>query len=276
MDKERVRRWYNGYSWGNGTVYNPFDILLFFKQKIFKNYWFESGTPSFLLKLMAQNSYYMPGLEELEVSEAIASSFEIEDLNIETILFQTGYLTIKSIKELAGRRTFILGYPNLEVKMSLNDALLEYCSLRSSVKEKNIINLFRILERNDLDQLGKLFHAFFASIPHDWFRKNNIAEYEGFYASVFYAYFTALDLNIRVEDATNHGRIDMTVLFEQRCYIFEFKVIDGRSKHNSALEQIKAKRYAEKYAADFSETYLIGVEFNRADKNISDYEWETA
>jgi hypothetical protein len=273
-DKEQVRNWYNGFSWGNGTVYNPFDILLFFDSGVFRNYWFESGTPRFLLKLLEENHYFMPDLEYVEASEAIAESFEIEDLAIETLLFQTGYLTVKEIIQLGARRTYALTYPNLEVKMSLNDALLGHLSRRQSAKEKNIIRLYRLLQANDFEQLKELFHSFFAAIPHDWFRKNSIEEYEGFYASVFYAYFCALGLEVKAEDTTSRGRIDMTVFFENRCYIFEFKLAGGGGASGNALRQIKDRRYAEKYHADFAEIYLVGVEFDKTSRNITAFEFE--
>jgi len=273
-DKEQVKEWYNGFSWGNSTVYNPFDILLFFDSGVFRNYWFESGTPRFLLKLLEENQYFIPDLEHVEASEAIAESFEIEDLTIETLLFQTGYLTIKEIIQLGARRTYALTYPNLEVKMSLNDALLGYLSQRQSAKEKNVIKLYRLLQANDLEQLEELFHSFFAAIPHDWFRKNNIEEYEGFYASVFYAYFCALGLDVKAEDTTNHGRIDMRVIFETRCYIFEFKLTETGKTSGTAMQQIKDKQYAEKYRSEFSEIYLIGVEFDKNQRNITAFEFE--
>jgi hypothetical protein len=124
--------------------------------------------------------------------------------------------------------------------------------------------------------MEEVFHSFFATIPGDWFRKNNIAEYEGFYASVFYAYFASLGLDIKVEDPTNHGRMDMTLFFEGRCYIFEFKVVEYADGDGSALEQIKAKKYAEKYASDYNEIHLIGVEFRKEDRNIVRFEVEQA
>jgi len=274
-DKAKIRHWYNGYSWGNGTVYNPFAIIQFFDDNgTFKNYWFETGTPSFLLKLLTEKRYSITDLDNIEVSEAITQDFELENLELETLLFQTGYLTIKEIRTYGSRRTYIMSYPNLEVEMSLNDSLLSYCSIGLSRKEKNVINLYKLLEKNDLESMQTLFHSFFASVPSDWFRKNNIAEYEGFYASVFYAYFAALGLNVRTEDPRNDGRMDMTLLFEGRCYIFEFKVVEYSTGDGSALQQIKDKKYADKYSADYKEIYLVGVEFRKEDKNIVRFEYE--
>jgi hypothetical protein len=123
--------------------------------------------------------------------------------------------------------------------------------------------------------MEKLFYSFFAAIPHDWFRKNNKAEYEGFYASVFYAYFAALGLDVRVEDSTNKGRLDMVVLFQGCCYIFEFKVVEDAEGDGTALQQIKERNYADKYAAAAEDIYLIGVEFRKADRNIVRFETET-
>ena len=276
LDLNKVKEWYNGYSWGDGTVYNPFDILQFIKTGKYRNYWFESGTPSFLLKLLAEQNYFIPDLEELVVSENIAASFEIENLQIETLLFQTGYLTIKEIVDLYdGALSFRLSYPNKEVMMSLNDNIITYASSSSSSKEKNRVALIKALLDGDVDRLKTVFHSFFASIPSDWFRKNNISEYEGFYASIFYSYFTALGLNVRVEDSTNHGKIDMTILLENRCYIFEFKVVEYVKNANSALAQIKERGYAEKYSADFADIRLVGVEFSKNDRNITRFEWES-
>jgi hypothetical protein len=121
-----------------------------------------------------------------------------------------------------------------------------------------------------------VFHSFFSSIPHDWYRKNEIAGYEGYYASVFYCYFTALGLDVTAEDATNHGRIDLTVNLEGKVFILEFKVVDLDTGKNSALEQIKAKGYHEKYRGKADEMYLIGVEFNRTERNIVRFEYEKA
>ncbi len=113
----------------------------------------------------------------------------------------------------------------------------------------------------------------FASIPYDWYRKNNIADYEGYYASIFYCYFTSLGLDVTPEDTTNHGRIDMTLKFENVIYIFEFKVTELVKDKNSALQQIKAKKYYEKYS-DVKDIWLVGIEFSKEDRNIAAYEWE--
>jgi hypothetical protein len=158
--------------------------------------------------------------------------------------------------------------------MSLSNYLLNSVSLQTYTKEHNRKQLYQALLDNDIEGFKAIFGAFFASIPHDWYRKNSIADYEGFYASVFYSYFSALGLEVRVEETTNHGQLDMVVLFEDCCYIFEFKVIEQLKDENSALQQIKEHNYAEKFKADYQNIYLIGVEFSRKERNITKLDWE--
>ena len=135
--------------------------------------------------------------------------------------------------------------------------------------------LYRTLVAGDIDGLRDIFYAFFASIPNEWYSSSQVASYEAFYASVFYCYFTALGLDVRVEDSTNHGRIDMTVLHEGRVFIMEFKVVELDRTSGAAIEQIRRKRYWEKYhGSDAAEIILIGVEFSKAERNITAYEWE--
>ncbi len=275
VDLERVREWYNGYNFlGEERVYNPFDILLFIDSGFeFKSYWFETGTPTFLIKLILQNRYFLPELEGLQVGDEIVESFDIESLSIETVLFQAGYLTIESVQKEPGITIYTLNFPNLEVKSAFNRHFLNYLIKKGSERAKNFIKLYQILKKSDLDGLKDVFYSFFASIPHDWHRKSEISGYEGFYGSVFYAYFSGLGVDVRVEDATSKGRLDMTVFFGGRCYLFEFKVVEDKGT-GEALRQLKEKRYYEKYLTSCREVYLIGVEFSKKEKNIVNFEWE--
>jgi hypothetical protein len=132
-----------------------------------------------------------------------------------------------------------------------------------------------LLLANDFPGLQALFTAFFASIPHDWYRNNPIAQYEGYYASVFYSHFAALGLDIRLEDVTNKGRIDMTVLFNGHVYLFEFKVVE-LVPEGAALQQLKDRAYADKYRARGEPIHLIGVEFSRDSRSVVGFEVEQA
>ncbi|MFA7607205.1 MAG: PD-(D/E)XK nuclease domain-containing protein, partial [Rhodocyclaceae bacterium] len=134
--------------------------------------------------------------------------------------------------------------------------------------------LGRLLMSNDFSGMESLFTAFFASIPHDWFRNNPIAQYEGYYASVFYAYFASLGLDIVPEESSNAGRLDMAVRFNGHVYLFEFKVVELEPE-GAALEQIKQKGYADKYRDRNEPIHLIGVEFSREQRRVVGFAVET-
>ena len=275
LDREEVRRWYNGYNWLGESVYNPFDMLLLFRNREFKPYWFETGTPTFLVKLLAQRQVFTPTLGQTVAEEGLLSTFDVDDIPSEALMFQAGYLTIDTVWQVPGIKEYTLKYPNKEVQASMNSSLLKHWCGGSSIPGPHISQLYRLLAANDLPALQPLFHAFFASIPHDWYRNSPIAQYEGYYASIFYSHFAALGLDIRLEDATNQGRIDMTVLFGGRVYIFEFKVVEGQAQ-GTALQQIKARAYADKYRASGQPIHLIGAAFSKDSRNIVDFEMETA
>jgi hypothetical protein len=274
---EDIRLWYNGYSWLGEKVYNPFSLLNFFREGRFDNYWFQSGTPRFLIGLLTERRYSIPAIEQIEVGSELLGSFDLETMFSETLLFQTGYLTITGCEEvLPGEVLYRLDYPNLEVKKSFSEHLLTFFTQQPAEMKKSVRTVVHCLRQGRLDDLRHVLHSLYAAIPHDWYRKNNLADYEGYYCSVFYCYFTALGLDVRAEDVTNHGNMDMTVLFADRAYIFEFKLVERQGASGKALAQIKARGYAEKYMARAKEVYLIGVEFNREERNITGFQWELA
>ncbi|CBL44045.1 Protein of unknown function DUF1703 [gamma proteobacterium HdN1] len=273
LDRSEIKRWYNGYNWLGESVYNPFDLLLLFDHRTFRPWWFETGTPTFLVKLLTQRGFFTPDLANLQTGEQLISSFDVDAIKSEALLFQTGYLTIHDVQQpILGHWVYTLGYPNREVESSLNASLLEGLGVDSSKGFENRIKLITLLRQQNIPAMRDLFHAFFASIPHDWYRNSPIAQYEGYWASIFYSHFAALGLDIKLEDATNHGRIDMTVCFEGHVYLFEFKVVE-LVPEGKALQQLKDKRYADKYRAD-GPVHLIGVEFSKDTRNIVGFEVE--
>ena len=128
-----------------------------------------------------------------------------------------------------------------------------------------------MLNESNLDEFEKSIKALFASIPYHNFTNNEIQNYEGYYASVMYAYLASLGVETITEDATNKNRIDLTLKFKDRVYIFEFKVVDA--PEGKALTQIKEKRYFEKYQ-EFDEIYLVGIEFCKKERNVCGFVWE--
>ena len=274
VDFEQLGNWYDGYNFLGEKVYNPYDVLLYLDTRVFKNYWFETGSPSFLIKLIQDRQYLVPELEKIEVSEELLGSFDVDNITLETLLFQTGYLTIEQTEDLGGEMFYMLCYPNREVKASLSNYILNYMTDAPVAKARNKRGVYYALKNVDIDALKDIFQAFFASIPHDWYRKNQLAGYEGYYASIFYCYFTALGLTVTAEDVTNKGQIDLTVRMNNLVYIIEFKVIDDRRSAGSALKQIKEKEYHDKFRQKGLEIYLIGVEFDKEGRNIAGFEWE--
>ena len=274
LDREEIRRWYNGYNWRGTSVYNPFDVLRLFDRREFHPYWFETGTPTFLVNLLAERRIFTPDLGRIVASEALLSTFDVDTMQPEALLFQAGYLTIGQVRAIPGRMEFTLKYPNLEVEASLNDSLLKRYMGDAAASEAQISRLWRVLQAGDVAALRELFHAFFASIPNDWYRNSPIAQFEGYWASVFYSHFAALGLDIRVEDSTNKGRIDMTVLAGGAVWVFEFKVVE-LVPQGKALAQIRDRGYADKYRGRGEPLHLIGVEFSRVDRNIVGFEVET-
>ena len=275
LDREEIRRWYNGYNWLGEPVYNPFDLLLLFRNREFKPYWFETGTPTFLVKLLAKAETFTPDIGRLVATETLLSTFDVDNIPPEALMFQAGYLTIDHVWRIPGRMEVTLKYPNLEVQASLNDSLLQYLVGNPSTPGPHIGRLYRLLQAQDFTGLKTLFQAFFASIPHDWYRNSPIAQFEGYWASIFYSHFAALGLDIRLEDTTNKGRIDMAVLFNAQVFVFEFKVVE-LVPQGRALQQIKDMGYADKYRDRGEPIHLVGVEFSKNDRNIVGFEVETA
>ncbi len=274
VDLDELKRWYNGYNFLGEGVYNPFDILLFFsKNRLYRHYWFETGSPAFLIELLKEQKYYLPSLENIYMSETDLSSFDVDDIKIETLLFQTGYLTIKEVKTRFNQETFKLGYPNLEVRTALNERIFRYL-LTDTILQKNPI--FDAIEFKDMTIFENAIRQLFAMLPNDSYRKNEMQNHEGYYANVIYAYLAGLGIEFRAEDTTNLGRIDLTIATPDmsQVYIIEFKVVENANRDGKALEQIKEKTYHERYLSSAKEITIIGIEFSKKDRNICKFEWE--
>ena len=273
LDREDIRTWYNGYNWTGEAVYNPFDLLLLFKEREFRPFWFETGTPTFLVKLLSERQAWVPELGCTHASGTMLSTFDVGNIPTEALMFQTGYLTFDTVETIGAEQFITLRYPNLEVQQSLTASLLGVMVQNAGDEVRQRQRLYKLLKANDLVAMKDLFHSFYASIPHDWYRKNQLAGFEGYYASIFYSYFAALGLSITLKDTTNKGRIDMAVRFNGHIYLFEFKVVE-MVPEGRALEQLQAKGYAEKYPQYGEPIHLIGVEFSLESRNIVGFEVE--
>ena len=197
LNREEIREWYNGYHWlGAEKVYNPFDLLLLFETRKFEAHWFETGSPTFLFRMMMEREVSPMELENLATDTRQISSFDIDDIDIKALLFQTGYLTITA-EERQGRRTrYILDYPNFEVRQSLNDGLLGYLTGRRSETADQSDELGRLLAANDFDGFADRLKSLFAGIPYQWQTDHSPARYEAWYAGMLYACFRTIGLDL--------------------------------------------------------------------------------
>ncbi|MCL2091903.1 MAG: ATP-binding protein [Micrococcales bacterium] len=274
LDREKIRQWYNGYNWTGEAVYNPYDLLQLLQKRQFRPYWFESATPTFLVDTLAERQFYVPDLQRLEATEAMLSTFDVDKISTVALLFQTGYLTIDRTRDVAGALRYVMRLPNREVHASLNESLLaEY----SPDPDQAVIRTGRLpdlLAAADLDGIERLFRTHFASIPHDWYRNNTIAQAEGYYSSVFYTFFASLGLDTTPEDTSSRGRLDLAVRYAGQVFLFEIKTVD-HTPTGRALQQIKDRRYADKYLTDGTPVHLVGVEFSKQDHNIVAFDTET-
>ena len=185
------------------------------------------------------------------------------------------FVPITGEDDLGGEPAYRPGYPNHEVRRSLNESLLRAMAPDPSRQTASLLRLRQLLGSNDFEGLEALFRSFFAGIPCEWHTRNDIARYEGYYASVFYSCFAAAGLDVRVEDSTSRGRLDMAVPYGGRVYLFECKTVE-KEPEGKAMAQLKEKGYADKYRRLGRPIHLIGVEFSREDRNVAAFEVERA
>jgi len=265
LDEEEVRHWYNGYRWLGEGVYNPFDILQLFDKREFRNYWFESGTPTFLIEWLKERRLHTPKLERLFANDDLLSAFDVDRMRPEAVLWQSGYLTIKERQTTPAGPVYFLGLPNQEVRTALNQALAVAWLPEASEMFESALALYDWLAAGDTAALRGHFERLYASIPHDWYRNNAIAQYEGYYASVFYSHLAALGLDLIAEDVSNQGQCDLTIRYEGKTWLIEFKVIAGEQATGEALAQLVARNYAAKYDGKIIQ---LGIEFSKEKRQI--------
>jgi hypothetical protein len=274
--KEKTKLYYNGYRfWENAPagkpqidlprVYNPYSMMHNLNNPTFAYYWFESGTPTFLMNIFKKNSYPVESFDGLSISEEELGAFEPETLPLNTLLYQTGYLTIKDYNK--NSKNFILSYPNVEVKEAFLERILVWLSSVQKGKYNDCAYLLReALYHNNIEDFIEALKTFYAAIPY-----TIQMEYEKYYQTIFYIILTLLGITIDVEVTTNLGRIDAVIKTEKWIYLVEFKLNADVSK---ALEQIKTKKYFQQYQHDGRPITLIGISFSTQEKNISGFEIE--
>ncbi|NEX23901.1 AAA family ATPase, partial [Thiorhodococcus mannitoliphagus] len=177
LDREEIRRWYNGYNWTGESVYNPFDVLLLFQERQFHAWWFETGTPTFLVDILTQRGFFTPDLAHLRADEGLLSTFDVDHIANEALLWQAGYLTLAGSRRTGARLEYRLAYPNLEVESALNDSLAKALIGQPSLASALTGRLYDLLVAGKPAALHAHLDALFAAIPHQWHLKTPIAQY---------------------------------------------------------------------------------------------------
>ncbi len=262
-----VKNWYNGYCFHqNGErVYNPFSCLQLFDFAEFRNWWFETATPVFLVNLIRKNRYDISSLEGKQVGINALSTFDVGQLDVVALLLQTGYLTIREYNPV--RRLYTLDYPNQEVRESFLTHLAEiFSGNESGAVTDDLWRLHDALDRNDPEQFFNILSSLFAAIPYAVRELN-----EQYYQSIFYLIFRLMSLNVQAEVHIATGRVDAVIELASGVWIFEFKF--DRSA-DEALRQIHEKSYATPWQGESRPVRVIGVNFDLAKRNIE--EWKVA
>ncbi len=274
VDMEQLRSWYKGYYYLADRLYNPFDVLLFLEERKFHAFWFETGTPTFLAETLKKHPIFIPELEDIWYDHTSLVSVDVEHLEPVTLMFQTGYLTIKEVVEGYGMPSYKLSYPNKEVEYSLNRFLIKgWLDRDSYYTNRHIEFLKTAFLRKDFSKVCEVFNQLIAGIPHDWFRRNLLAQYEGYWASVFYMALKGTGLPSWGEDTTSTGQIDMVVELKDAYVLLEFK-IGKEGDEIQAIEQIKARGYAGKYINKGKAVILLGLVFDRESRSLVGCRWE--
>ena len=267
--KGKIKEWYNGYRFHKNakTVYNPVSLAYFFENGgEFNNYWFSTGTPSFLMELTKQKDFNFEAALKDAVPQVAFNAFEIDNIDPLTLLLQTGYITIKGTEERFGQTWYFLDFPNREVAGAFSAYILNsYAGKTQTVSVQFTAEIATALLNKDLKKLRKAMEVFFAGIPYTSHKKQ-----ESTFQTIFFSIFRLLGLYVEAESATNDGRIDAVVQTKDAVFIFEFKL----DNDPTALEQIKEKEYYKKYLLDKREIFIIGVNFDSEKGNLVGWEDE--
>lgn len=267
---KKMKFWYNGYSFSRAgsaeTLYNPLSVMQFLQEGEYDNYWFTTATPTFAINLIKKNNYFIPDLEGgIIAGKEIETSHETDIIDLPTLLFQTGYLTIDHYDESSW--TYFLKFPNEEVRRSFFDHLLyEFAELRPSKIHTFLFKLSKNLSDKDIKSFFETFNALLASVPH-----HIHIELEAYYHSLLYLVLKALGIPVQAEVLTSRGRTDMVLKTDKNIFVFEFKL---NSKAQIALEQTLEMGYDEQYSLDSREIILVGVNFDTKTRSINEWKMQ--
>ena len=257
----RLKEQYDGYHFAERTsgMYNPFSLLNVLKSKQFRNYWFETGTPTYLVELLKENHYPLEHLTYEQATADTLTGIDTVDSSPIPVLYQSGYLTIKDYDPEF--ETYTLGFPNKEVEEGFTRFLLPYYAhIRSGSSAFHIVNFVKEVRSGDIDGFMKRLQSFFSDTPYELVR-----DLELHYQNVLFIIFRLVGFYTQAEYHTSEGRVDLVIRTDQFIYVMEFK-LDGTAEE--ALQQIEEKQYALPFASDPRRLFKVGVNFSNETRNI--------
>ena len=261
-----VKDWYDGYKFSpdGENVYNPVSLAKFIENKgRFNNYWFETGSPSILVKLIKEKSVNIEEVINSTYTENIFTAFMPTSISFIALMYQTGYLTIKSWQTKDRVTTYKLGFPNFEVEESFYQNLIYTASDDLDLSAGLPHKLKESMSNNDIDKMMKAIDCYLAEIPYEMHIKN-----EKYYQTIFYSLFKIIGYSIHAEAQTSDGRIDAYIENGNNVYIFEFKLDKSAEE---ALDQIMKKEYYLKFHNSGKKITLVGANFDFETRRLKDY-----
>ena len=265
-----IKAWYDGYRFHAKaeSVYNPVSLAQFFMNDAeFNNYWFSTGTPSFLMELTKKADFNFEKTLSEPVMRLAFNAFEIDKIYPLALLLQTGYLTIKSSFVDLGETLYYLDFPNREVKSAFETYLIsDYTSIPQETVGANVFKMVKAIKARDVNLFMELLKTFFAAVQYDV-----ATDTEGRFQLLFYSVFLLIGVRVEAESRTNNGRIDAVICDGDYVYIFEFKL---NQTAGIALEQIREKEYFRKYQHSGRKIVLVGANFDTISRQLSEWKSE--
>ena len=266
-----IKAWYDGFRFEeeSETVYNPVSLAQFFTNSCkFNNYWFSTGTPSFLVELTKKADFNFEKTLSEPVMGLAFNAFEIDKIDPLALLLQTGYLTIKSSFVDLGETLYYLDFPNREVKNAFETYLIsDYASIPQETVGANVFKMVKAIKARDINLFMELLKTFFAAVQYDV-----ATDTEGRFQLLFYSVFLLIGVRVEAESRTNNGRIDAVICDGDHVYIFEFKI---NQTAEIALDQIRDKEYFRKYQHSGRKIVLVGANFDTASRQITEWKSES-
>ncbi len=275
FDRKKIRKWYNGYSWvGEEKVYNPHGILKLFSNKEFDSWWFEDGVPRYLYFYLIHYGIRALDLENCLLKRQDLVGFDVEDINVESLYFQSGFLTIQEKMRKGNRTYYRLNYPNLEVRESFDDGLIKYITC-GKIKDRYQSQLTQFLKNNQFVEFYEYIHTALDGVPYQWSQRLggvSYLDYEYCYSVFVYASLYSPSVTILPEQPSRAGQSDIIVLYSKQVFVFELKMAKNAKERDKTLDlamnQIKDRGYGESYKKLKQPIHLIALVFGKEEKNI--------